>query len=285
MRLGIVTCGKCPELTRSERPLLDHLPSAKPVVWNDPTVDWRAFDALLVRSIWDYHLHTDLFLQWLQRLEDLNLPVWNPVPVLRWNHHKFYLRDLAEKGVATVPTLFMRQGDVTAGDHVKAKGWMEVVVKPAVSASGFRTQRVSLSSGDAAGVIEDASHYGDYLVQPFLSGIHRSGEVSLIYFRNRFSHAVLKRPGDGEFRVQAEYGGGATRYTPQPFEIQTGEEILRLVGASLLYARVDGLVEDGRFILMELELIEPDLFLEMRPGADRDFAQGFLACLRPSALS
>ena len=289
MRLGIVTCAKCRDLTANERPLLDHLAAAganaEPLVWNDPSVNWGAFEGLLVRSIWDYHLHHDDFIAWLQRMDQLKIPVWNPVPVLRWNSHKFYLRDLADAGVTIAPTLFHRRGDTTGILRAKEMGWADVVIKPAVSASGYRTHQFSLASPEAVGRIHDAAAHGDYLVQPFLHGIRDAGELSLIYLHGHFSHAILKKPADGEFRVQAEYGGQAVPVSPSPDIIRAGEDILEKTGMPWLYARVDGLVDKDRFILMELELIEPDLFLEMKPGAHLDFVNGFLAKLRPSASS
>lgn len=289
MRLGIVTCAKCRDLTAGERPLLDHLAAAgdtaEPLVWNDPSVNWAAFDGLLVRSIWDYHLHHADFLAWLLRIGQLKVPVWNPLTVLRWNAHKFYLRDLADAGVTIAPTLFHRRGDTTGILRAREMGWTDVVIKPAVSASGYRTHQFSLASAEAEGWIRDAAAHGDYLVQPFLHGIRYAGEHSLVYLNGRFSHAVLKKPADGEFRVQAEYGGQAVAITPSPAIIRAGADILEKTGMPWLYARVDGLVDIDRFILMELELIEPDLFLEMKPGAHKDFVNGFLAQLRLSASS
>lgn len=280
MRLGIVSCNKCRTLTPSEQPLLGFLNAeghaAEPLVWNDAAVDWKSYDGLLVRSIWDYHLYPKEYFQWLQRLEDLQVRTWNPIPVLRWNAHKFYLRDLEEKGIAVAPTLFLRQGDDSVSEKIKSRGWSDIVVKPAVSASGYWTHVFQIASPEAKNYLKDALTHGDFLVQPLLRGIAESGEVSLIFLGNRFSHAVLKKPKQGDFRVQSEYGGQSIPFTPDASIVRSAEEILRITGMPILYARVDGLVDSDRFILMELELIEPDLFLEMRPGADRAFAQEFL---------
>lgn len=289
MRLGIVTCDKCPTLIASEKPFIPLFRAmnidAKPVIWNDPAVHWPDYDALLVRSIWDYHLHPDQFLAWLDRLESLRLPVWNPIDVLRWNHHKFYLRDLAQRGVAIAPTLFFRSDDAGALQHAQANGWTDTVIKPAVSASGYRTHRFALMSEEAGRHFEEAARHGDYLVQPFLSGISDRGEVSLIFFNGKYSHAVLKKPREGEFRVQAEHGGREVPYTPDMSVIRAGETILEKTGFPTLYARVDGLVDGQQFLLMELELIEPDLFLETSPGSVERLARGLAGRLRPSASS
>lgn len=289
MQLGIATCAKCPELTVSERPLVSllhpHRIEAAPVVWNDPSVNWASFDALLIRSTWDYHLFPQKFLAWLQHLEQLRIPVWNPVPVLRWNSHKFYLRDLAGRGVAVAPTLYLEKGRTDVREQALEKGWTDVVIKPAVSASGYRTHSVSLESPEAQSTIEEASAHGDFLVQPFIPSIRETGEVSLVFFDNEFSHAVLKRPREGEFRVQAEYGGNQIPIEPPTPIVEEAMRILQQTATPLLYARVDGMIEDNRFLLMELELIEPDLFLSLRPGSDKEFASRLAKRLRPPASS
>jgi glutathione synthase/RimK-type ligase-like ATP-grasp enzyme len=289
MRLGIVTCDKCPTLIPGEKPLIPLLHmagiEATPVIWNDPTVDWSAYDALLVRSIWDYHLHADDFQAWLSRLDQSKIPVWNPVDVLRWNHHKFYLRELEQRGVAIAPTLFFRRGDTTVLERVLAAGWRKVVIKPAVSASGYRTHAFRADTTEAKWHIEEASAHGDFLIQPFLAGIRDSGEVSMIFFNGKYSHAVLKKPRAGEFRVQAEHGGHEVAYSPAAEIIRAGETILGKTGMPLLYARVDGLVEGGQFVLMELELIEPDLFLDNAHGSINRLAEELVNRIRPSASS
>lgn len=280
MRLGIVTCSKCRQLIPAEQallPLLDrHGIVGVPVVWNYPEIDWRSFDALLVRSIWDYHLHPEHFRQWLDTLEALQLPGWNSVSVLRWNHHKFYLRDLASRGIPVVPSLFFEQHASDAMSQVKRLQWKHIVVKPAVSASGYRTQAFNADDSEAAKILADAAAFGDFLVQPFLPDILHSGEVSLIFFNHRFSHAVLKRPGTGEFRVQAEHGGNHFPYFPDEAVVAQAQQVLDKSGHDLLYARVDGVVRGGEFQLMELELIEPDLFLEAREGSGEQFVEAIV---------
>ena len=289
MRLGIVTCEKCPAGIPSEQSLPSclrtHHIEARPVVWNDPSVDWNGFDGFLVRSIWDYHLHPEKFQDWLTRLKELQRPVWNPVDVLRWNHHKFYLRDLAQRGVAIAPTRFFQKGETAALVKSRAEGWEDVVIKPAISASGYRTHAVSLRERDAEAPFIDAARHGDFLVQPFLSGIREHGEVSLIFIGGTYSHAVLKRPRFGEFRVQAEHGGYETPYTPDEATLRAAKFIVEQTGQSLLFARVDGLRDGDRFVLMELELIEPDLFLETAPGSVDRFAEAIETYLKPSASS
>jgi len=280
MRLGIVTCEKCRGLIPSEQALLPqllrHNIKGIPAVWNDTSVDWNSFDTLLVRSVWDYHLFPDQFVAWLSTVESMGLPVWNPVPVLRWNAHKFYLEDLANKNLPIAPTLFFRKGQSDALSQIDARGWQQFVVKPAISASAYRTVAVDRDNPRSLHALVEASQYGDFLVQPFVPEISRDGELSLIFFNQQFSHAALKRPAAGEFRVQAEHGGHEVRFQPDEQTIREASAILEHAAGETLYARVDGFRKDGAFQLMELELIEPDLFLELESGAGERFVKSLI---------
>lgn len=281
MRLGIVTCEKCRHLMPGEQALLplllNHKIKGVPVVWNDPAADWRSFDALLVRSVWDYHLFPEKFETWLSIIGHMGLTVWNPVSVLRWNAHKFYLRELAAKQVPIAQTLFFRQGEGDVTSQLAEQGWRHVVVKPAISASGYRTVSVDLNDPQSVHFVAEASRHGDFLVQLFIPEITRDGELSMVFFNKQFSHAALKRPADGEFRVQAEHGGRELRFEPDEQTIRQAAALLDRAEVDTLYARVDGFMKDGTFHLMELELIEPDLFLELDPGAGERFARSLVA--------
>ena len=287
MQLGIVTCAKCRDLTPSEQKLLPLLEQERikstPVVWNDPDVIWKNFDAFLVRSIWDYHLHPEEFTTWLDNLESLGKATWNPIPVLRKNHHKFYLRKLQNSGVTIIPTLFIQKNDETALEEFQKANWQKAVIKPAVSASAWRTETISSTDLERVkATIGQASDYGDFLIQQFMPEVQETGEISLIFFNNKYSHAVLKQPKSGEFRVQAEYGGGAVTFQPERKIIETAEQILSHFGNQILYARVDGIVASGEFVLMELELIEPELFLDSSSGARKRFAESIVSRLTAS---
>lgn len=283
MRLGIVTCESCRHLAPGEQALLPHLidlgfqPEA--VVWNDPKVRWTDYEGLLVRSVWDYHLHATAFAAWLKKLESTNIPIWNSIPVLRWNSHKFYLRDLQQRGVEIIPTLFMQHHAQDVASAVRQQGWDSIVVKPAVSASGYRTHVLLPDAMEASSVFQDAADHGDFLVQRFMAEVQHTGELSLIFFNHKYSHTVLKRPRQGEFRVQKEHGGEDIPYTPGKSVIEAAEKIVSMVGHPILYARVDGIMAGNAFMLMELELIEPDLFLGSEAEGCRRFARA-LASMR-----
>ncbi len=289
MRLGIATSTKCPRLIPAEQLLVSRLSvqgiQATPLIWNNPSADWANVDAVLVRSIWDYHLHPEEFLGWISRLESRGVPVWNPIPVIRWNHHKFYLKDLAEQGVDVVPTLFFPRAVRNVEAEIRRAGWKRVVAKPAVSASSYRTKLIDLDGEGLNSLLTQYSEESDFLIQPFLPEIGASGEVSMIFFNGEFSHAVQKRPAPGEFRVQAEHGGHEVPMNPGQHIVETGRRILEASRFETLYARVDGIVREDRFILMELELIEPDLFLTQHEKAIDRFAEAITNRLRSRSRS
>lgn len=270
MRVALATYSKLPELNDDDRLLIQALAErgvdAVPAVWDSASVHWEDFQGVLVRSCWDYHLRLDEFLRWIARIE---AAVWNPAPVLRWNSHKRYLRDLAARNVPVVATRWLERGDaVDLAQLLQTAGWGEAVVKPAVSASAHGTWRTSLAAARADQPrLEQILQGGDVLVQAFMPEVRDAGEWSLLFFAGRFSHAVLKRPGAGDYRVQWEFGGSADACTPTRELIADAARALAAVPEAPLYARVDGVAREGRLVLMELELIEPHLFLGWSAGA------------------
>lgn len=262
MLIALVTCARLPRLTEDDQllaaALRDGGAEPRAAVWDDADVDWASFDAVILRSTWDYHLRIDEFLAWLDRLDGCGARVWNPVPVVRWNTNKGYLRDL---DVPRVPTAFVSRGGDT-GTAMREHGWRRAVVKPAVSATAFETHVVE--HGEIA--------RRDVLVQPFIEEVIREGEWSLLFFGGEYSHAVLKRAKPGDFRVQNDFGGTSEVLDPGADVIAQASRMLANV-PSTLYARVDGVVIDGVFTLMELELIEPGLYLGMHAEAPERLAR------------
>ena len=285
MLVAFATSSKVPDLTSDDRLLVDALSArgvaGEPAVWNDPAAEWRRFGAVIIRSTWDYHLFPDAFAAWLDVLESASVPVWNPPSLVRWNAEKTYLRDLSARGVAVVPTLWVERGSlVSLGSVLAERGWNDAVVKPAISASAHRTWRTSVSRADADEPVFHAMvAEGRVLVQPYLSAVGEVGEWSLLFYGGEYSHAVLKRPASGDFRVQKEFGGTATLAEPVSEVIEAARMALvqsERGSARSLYARVDGCEIDGRFVLMEIELIEPDLFLRSHPRAPDRLAAAFV---------
>ncbi len=278
MKIGLVTCRKLPNLTDKDQQLIPLFHSrqidAHPVIWNDPSIRWKEYHALIIRSIWDYHLHPDTFIQWLDLLEGDNVPTLNPIRILRKNHHKFYLEELENQGVDIVPTLFIKGGGQLHLSRVRDQGWEQAVIKPAISASAYLTE---LFETDQWTIIRDKYQRlapgRDFLIQKFMPEIQSSGELSIIFINRKYSHAVLKTACSNEFRVQSEFGGDLSICNPEWHIIDTAKDILSKFDEDLLYARVDGVIHNNSFILMELELIEPDLFFDRHPPSIDLFVQ------------
>ena len=273
-RIALVTYGELPQLAEDDRPLIPALArhgyEAVPAVWNDPAVDWSGFTAAVIRSTWDYYHDLPGFLRWVDHLDQTGVRLFNPPAVLRWNVDKRYLDRLEASGIPIVPTRWVAD-DVSLVEILDERGWEHAVVKPAVSASGFETWKVA--RGDAPGHearFRRMVSRGTVMVQPFIDAVARDGEWSLLYIGGEFSHSVVKRARAGEFRVQDRHGGTAHAARPSAVVLSQAEAVLRAAlpdPSVALYARVDGCVSDGRFLLMEIELLEPTLFFRLQPGA------------------
>lgn len=285
-RVALVTCARLPALSHDDQRLLAPLAArrihAAAAAWDDPSVTWDAYDALVIRSTWNYHTSFDAFQSWIDGVEALGVPTWNPPAILRWNASKSYLRELAAAGVHVVPTRWVERGsDATLGEALAAARWTDVVVKPAISASAYETWRIA--AGRATD--EDDRRFrrltasGEVMVQPFLPELAREGEWSLMFIAGEYSHAVLKRPSAGDFRVQHEHGGTAEPRPPPRHVLRAAHEITKRVPRPWLYARVDGVEIDQRFVLVELELLEPSLFLQTDANAADRFAEAIRRAL------
>lgn len=249
--------------------------------WDDPDVAWDAFDAAVVRTTWDYLERRDAFVAWAAATQE-RTRLWNPAEVLRWNTHKSYLLELEERGAPVVPTAWLGQGDqIDLDDLLRARGWHEAIVKPAVGAAAIGLARVRV--GDPAGQahLDAVLAVGDVMVQPYVPTIATRGELSVVVVDGEVSHAVRKRPAGGDFRVQEEFGGQTVLEEPDPDTAALARWIVEATGHDLLVARVD-LLEDevGQPQLVELEATEPDLFLRTVPEAADRVADALLARLR-----
>lgn len=244
-------------------------------VWNDPAVDWSAFDAVLIRTIWDYFKQHAGFLAWLDRLDALAIPTINDSALLRWNSDKRYLLELARHGVAIIPTRLAGARELP--DVLATMPAQQVVIKPTISGGAWHTLRGTVGEPALTQAVTQLPPQFDYLVQPFVAEIVSDGEWSLLYFGGEFSHAVIKRPVAGDYRVQSEYGGSVAPIPPSAATLAAAERALAVVAAighaDQGYVRVDGVICAGEFLIMELEMIEPFLFLAKQPQAAERFAQ------------
>ncbi len=281
-RIALATYENAPQLAHDDQ-LLHHAliaagAEAEPAVWSRTDVIWETYDAVVVRSCWDYHLRADEFRAWLDRLDASRIPTWNTPHTVLWNSHKSYLLDLASRGVATIPTRIVARGAANEVEAVvRDEGWTRFVIKPAVSASGYETHALTHGLDSAAhDTVARVTAHSDVLVQPFAPEIPRDGELSLMFIDGAFSHAAIKRASPTEFRVQTEHGGSVAPIDVSRGVIEQAERVIRAMDDVPLYARVDGILRDEAFLLMELELIEPNMFLELCEGSADAFARAIL---------
>lgn len=283
-RIAFATCRDLPELAASDRAAAAELAGRGVVVeaaiWDDAAVDWSRFAAVVVRSCWDYYLEPERFLAWAEGLSRRGVRLLNPAALIRWNVRKTYLSDLAARGVAVVPTIFVAPGEAASlSALLDARGWERAVLKPQISASAYETfllPRERAPEGQA--LLDRLVGLSGAMVQPYVEEVTTRGELSLIFLGGRFSHAVKKLPRAGDFRVQLEHGGAQVLVTPGDPLIAEARRAVEAIEGPWLFARVDGVEAGGRLLLMELELIEPELFLCFPPGAVR-FADALTATL------
>ena len=290
-RVALITYSGVPAITTDDRLLRDALVArgaevdARP--W-DARADWGSYHRIVLRSCWNFHHHPAEFLLWINEVkESHDGSLRNSPALVQWSVDKRYLLDLDARGIAIVPTIWVSAVDGEAAPDldalIAAQGWHDgAVVKPAISATAHQTwlvapQRASEHQARFAALL--ASSPSGVMVQPFLPEI-RDGEWSLIFLGGEFSHAVVKRPADGDFRVQNDFGGTVERRDPEPSLIADARAVLHAAAIAtdtqvedILYARVDGILRDGKLLLLELEVIEPALFFSHAPGAAARMAE------------
>lgn len=272
MKVALATCTELPHLDGDEEHLV-HALAAQGIEhviapWDGPDAPFVDADIAVIRSTWDYTQRVDAFVAWAQRIElamkAKGSALYNPASVVRWNTHKRYLSELAREGVAVVPTVILAKGARADVKKVLVdNGWTHgAVVKPCVSAGSRDTVRIhGVDVDDAQALLERELPARDMMVQPYVKGI-AAGEVSLIYIDGALTHAVNKRPKPDDFRSQPEFGSQVDRVDATPEQQRRADDILRTVGGHLLYGRVDFVTgDDGVPWLMELELVEPSLYL------------------------
>ncbi len=283
LRLAVATCDAIPGIHADDALLHVALAAlgveAVPCIWSDPAIDWARFDAVLIRTTWDYFQRYADFMAWLDQLP---VPTINDRALLRWNSNKRYLPQLQALGVATIPTQLASGRDLLA--FLEDATGRELVIKPTVSGGAWHAVRGRVGAADFDAAVRRLPVEFDYLVQDFVPEVVRDGEWSLLYFDGEFSHAVLKRAAAGDFRVQAQFGGSEEGRDPGANMLASADAALRATAAcghaDPAYARVDGVVVGGHFMLMELEMIEPHLFFAHRPAAAERFAEGLVRRLR-----
>jgi glutathione synthase/RimK-type ligase-like ATP-grasp enzyme len=286
VRIGFITSRDLPDLYEDDRLAADELRrrghEVSPLIWTEARPeDLHAFDALVMRSPWDWFQHRARFRAFLDALFRARTHVVNRPALLLEFADKTYLSRLAARGFDVVPTVQLTREALTTVPTILAeRGWDRAVLKPAFTANAVGAHR--FDAADAASIVAAARGADDtepWLLQPFIPAI-ADGELSFIFFGDRFSHAVKKRPRAGEWRVQHEYGGDALPV--EATQRESNQAAALLAGAAsggTVYARVDVVPWGGRLHLMELELVEPELFFRHEASAAERFADALLACL------
>jgi hypothetical protein len=268
MRVAIATCKQLPEPDPDEALLVSTLAGAgveaRMLAWDDDAASFAGEDLVILRSTWNYHQRVDDFVAWVGRTASATR-VLNPPEVVAWNVKKTYLAELEARGVAIVPTEFVLRGAARRMDDLmRERGWDDVVIKPVVSAGSFRTERFARDALPAAqAFLDDLARDRDAMVQRWMPSVDTYGERSLVWIDGHVTHAIRKTP---RFAGGIEQVSGEVAVADD--ERAFAERALAPFAASLLYARVD-MVRDteGTLRIMELELIEPSLFLQQSKAA------------------
>jgi len=262
----LVTCRAHPGLPEDDHFLLDSLKRRglryRVAIWDDPEVDWSASPVTLIRAAWDSHLDPQRFSAWINTLAGQS-DLLNTAALVRWNFDKQYLLELRKKGMHVVPTaLVTSASEATISTALRQIASSEIVVKPRFGADAYGVKRLSADSEAVSVHFERFGGHGGLLIQPFIPGVERERERSLVFIAGRFSHALFRNP----------FGSGPTKQTPDNMHTPMAQELRycdELFDSlpRLSYARVDLIPLDTRPALMELEIIDPSLFFKARPLA------------------
>lgn len=244
-------------------------------IWDNPAVNWQNYDAAILKSPWDYFDKIVEFYTWLHKIKDLKLRLLNPVDIVLWNTDKHYLKDIADAGLAITPTQFIEKGETpNLASYFKIFNTEKLIIKPTISGGSKNTFKFTEDNfNELSPKIAQLLQEEGFMVQPFLSEIEREGEWSFLFFNGKFSHSLLKKAKPGDFRVQ-HYLGGSIHAEPAPAHLlKSAQKYVDQFARGCLYARVDGLEVNGKLMLMELELIEPFLFLFTNEDSYKNYCE------------
>ena len=251
---------------------------AEEISWKNEEVNWNDYNSVIVRSTWDYQNDSEKFLNVLEKINNSSAYLENNLDLMRWNMNKNYLYDLENKGIRIVETIWEKSFNPnTAFQYFDKLKSDEIIIKPNISANADNTFRLTREKlieklPDLEKIFADR----EFMVQPFMQNIVDEGEYSLFFFNGEFSHCVLKRPKEKDFRVQEEHGGKFKSVVPSEQQKTIGKNIIDKLAVLPLYGRTDLVrTADNDFALMELELIEPSLYFNMDSESPTRFANAF----------
>ena len=243
--------------------------------WDNPTYEWQETKSVLFRTIWDYFERFNEFWEWLEQVKTKTRLI-NSYELIKWNIDKHYLKDISSWGIETVPTYFADKGcNMKLHEIAKRNQWKDLVIKPAISASAFKTYKILANEIQVnEKLFNSLVQERNMLVQPYFETITQLGEASLMVFDGKFTHAILKKAQPGDFRVQDDFGGTVHNYIPTKAEINFAEKVFETCKTKPVYGRVDIVWDnDKNFYLSELEIIEPELWIRNYPKCAERIAE------------
>ncbi len=291
MKVALLTCSEWPELSEDDQLLVEsfknHDVEVNVIPWDSLNVDWSDFDLCIIRSTWNYHYSIDKFLNWLDAIDKKGVNLWNPSSIIRWNSNKSYLKELKNQGISVVPTVWIKKNSqVNLKQIMEENNFQEVVVKPIIGASAYNIWSSTKEEADQKQTdLDEMVSKTDMLIQPLVKEIQIEGEWSFVFIGGKYSHSILKKPKEDDFRVQRRYGGTSEKGNPSQDLIKQAEKIAQLIEGEPLYARVDAVNIGGKLTLMELELIEPALFFSLDPGSAIKFVEAAIKLKKYKPIS
>lgn len=244
------------------------------VIW-DQEHNWKQYDAVIVRTTWDYQEKSELFFKTLKEISSTTR-LFNPLDLMLWNGSKTYLKELAQKGVPTIPTLWLENIHQLNFESIcQQLQCQQFIMKPTVGAGSSGLHLITCQNDLK---IDDHKLLSSpiKMIQPFLPEIQNEGEFSLIFFNHKFSHAINKLPKSGEFRSQEEFGSRITSISPKKELLKTAQIAIDAIPTKTLYARVDLVLFENQYRVIELEMIEPNLYFSTHPDAAHNFVNALL---------
>ena len=245
------------------------------IPWDLSDVNWNDYDIILIRSTWDYQSRIQEFLKVLDSIDKSKSLLINPLPIIHWNIEKTYLIELEAKGIGTIPSLFQKKFSPKEIIQSFLKfNCDKIIIKPVVGANADNIilgSKFDIKSQlhEIQGIYSELPH----IIQPFLNSVLKEGEFSLIYFNEKFSHALSKIPKEGDFRVQEEHGGKINIIKRLPIKIQNlADKVIKVLPKNCFYSRIDILLMHGEPKVIEVELIEPSLYFNLDPESSKMFA-------------
>jgi hypothetical protein len=243
------------------------------VVWDQKDINWNQFNKVIIRTTWDYQANYEHFLEVLTEIENSKATLENPLSIVKWNVDKSYLFELEKAGIDIVPTEELTSID----ESYFSSSRKDIVLKPTVSASAHDTFKLNDNNlKENITAINDAFKRKTMIAQPFVPSIQSEGEYSLFYFYGKLSHAVCKKPKAGDFRSQEQYDSSVTLIQPEELLLQAAQKLVDYKCSKLAYARIDMVRFEGKFCLMELEIIEPSLYFKYDQMASKNFIKAIL---------